>query len=271
MYTGPDVLQARGGDAPSESVLVLRDGLGGRVSAVERPFHFFGPSHIAALALTALFSAVLVSLVRRDPDGGRARMIERSLGALLLAALAVYTWLELATGDATFWNFLPLHLCDMTIFVAIYALFTRQRLASEVLYFWAFSGAVLAIVTPDLGTEVPGRDYFFYFGLHAWVIAAAATLTLGARLRPRRGAPVRVWLMTNAYAGVVAVVDIAFGQNYMYLAAPPERRSLLDWFGPWPVYILVCEAVTLALFAILYVPVRAGRAAGRHPASGMRS
>jgi hypothetical integral membrane protein (TIGR02206 family) len=223
---------------------------------VERPFHFFGPSHVAALAVTALLSAALASLVRRDPHGARARNLERALAALLLAALAVYIPLELATGSATVWNFLPLHLCDMTIFVAIYALFTRHRLASEVLYFWAFAGATLAILTPDLATDIPGRDYFFYFGLHAGVIAAAASLTLGAGLRPRRGAPVRVWLVTNAYAAVVALIDVASGQNYMYLAAPPEQPSLLDWFGPWPVYILVCEAFALALFALLYVPVR---------------
>lgn len=221
---------------------------------MEARFEAFGPSHIAAMVVTALLALGATVLVRRRPRAGRVAHI--ALAVVLLAASGLFVALEIASGTASAWMFLPLHLCDMAIFVAAYALVTRDPLAGEILYFWAFAGTLLAIVTPDLASDVPSRDYFFYFGLHAGVVAAAASLVVGLRRRLRSGAPLRAWLVTNAYAGLVLLVNLSFGTNYMYLLAKPEQPSLLDLFGPWPIYLLVCEVVAIALFALLYLPMR---------------
>jgi hypothetical integral membrane protein (TIGR02206 family) len=231
---------------------------------VEPSFHILGASHLAALVATLALAVASAWLGRRwrgrrwrGQDTGR--VLERALAAALLVAVAIYIPLELASGAATVWSFLPFHLCDMAIFVAAFALVTRHPLATETLVSWAFSGTLLAIVTPDLATDIPSRDYFFYFALHAGVIIAAATLTFGAGLRPRRGAALRAWLLTNAYAAAVALVNAAFGTNYMYLCARPEQASLLDWFGPWPMYIVVADLLALGMFAAIHVAVRAKR------------
>jgi len=217
-------------------------------------FQAFGPSHLAAMVGIALLAVGATALVRRRPRAGRVAQI--GLAFVLLAASGVFVALEMASGTASPWMFLPLHLCDMAIFVAAFALLTRDQLAGEILYFWAFAGTLLAIVTPDLASDVPSRDYFFYFGLHGGVVAAAASLVLGLRRRLRPGAPLRAWLVTNAYAGLVLLVNLSLGTNYMYLLAKPEQPSLLDLFGPWPIYLFVCEVVAIALFALLYLPLR---------------
>lgn len=240
---------------------------------MERPFQLFGPSHLGALAATLLLAAALTRIARREP--AHARSIERALAVLLLSATALYIAIELASGEATLWSFLPFHLCDLAIFVAVIALFTRDRLACETVYSWGFSGTLLAMVTPDLATDIPGRDYFFYFGLHAGVVVAAAALTFGAGLHPRPWAPVRVWLLTSAYAGVIALFNLAFDTNYMYLCARPDQPSPLDWFGPWPAYILVADLVALALFSLLHLPFALARRAARaarsnQPSSGVQ-
>ena len=40
----------------------------------------------------------------------------------------------------------------------------------------------------------------------------------------------------------------------MFTRSPPPTGSLLDVLGPWPWYLLACEAVALVAFAALTLP-----------------
>lgn len=228
------------------------------------PFRPGGPSHIAALLAAALLVVAAALLVRRG--GALRRATEVSLAPGLLGGAAAYVALELSRGTASVWTFLPFHLCDMAIFVAAFALLTHHRRAAELLYFWALGGTLLAIAMPDVAYDVPDAAFFFYFGLHAGVVAAAAALTLGVGLRPAPRAPLRAWLATNVYAALVAAVNLVFDANYMYLCRKPDGASLLDWFGPWPIYVLVADVFALGLFALLALPIRPARGQRGRPA-----
>jgi len=216
-----------------------------------RPFVLFGPAHLGALAVTVLTAVGLVWLVRHHPRaapgvrlGLAGLLLTLSVGALASERLAGTPWGDLA----------PFHLCDMAIFVGLFALVTRAPLACEVLYFWAGAGTFLAIVTPDVSVGFPHPRFLSYFALHGGVVVAAVLLAWGLDRPPRSGAVWRVLLLTNAYAALVGVVNLVFGTNFLYLCAKPAASTLLDWFGPWPVYILVAEAVALGLFTLLALP-----------------
>ncbi len=53
---------------------------------------------------------------------------------------------------------------------------------------------------------------------------------------------------------MVGLVDALTGADYMFLRAKPSSATVLDLFGPWPVYILVAALIGLVLFAILDAP-----------------
>lgn len=227
------------------------------------PFVLFGPDHLAALALTALVAAGLALAARRRPEGALARALRFGLAGGLLASVALYLLAESRRRPLDVWDFVPLHLCDFLILLAAFALATRQRLACELVYFWTGAGALLAMITPDVAAGFPDPRFLIFFGFHGLVVAAAALVTFGLGVRPGPGAPWRAFLLTNVYAALVGLVDVAFGANFLYLRDKPAGPTLLDWLGPWPVYVLVVEVLALALFQVLFLPFRALAGAAR--------
>lgn len=222
-----------------------------------RPFTPFAADHVAALAAIGLASAAAALGGRR---GGRA-----SRGAFaggLLALLLAELLLAWRGGWLTWTTLLPLQICDLAVLLAAYALVTLQPRVIGLLYFWAGTGTLLAAVMPDLLWGFPSLDYFVFFGLHGLVIVAAAWLVFGLRVVPGAGAWRGAWVFTLAYAALAGAVNLALGTNFLYLCRKPDVPTLLDFFGPWPVYVATVAAFALLLFRLLDLPLARLRAAG---------
>src|SRR5262245_10010394 len=142
------------------------------------PFRLFGLAHLTAIGLIALVAFALVRFVGRHPDGSGARHLRFALTAFLLVQTALLLAYEARLRPLTVTDFLPLHLCDLLIFVAAYALVTLRRAACELLYFWS-GGTLLAFLTPDLAAGFPEPYFFVFFGLHGSVVVAAAVVVFG--------------------------------------------------------------------------------------------
>ena len=66
--------------------------------------------------------------------------------------------MKIISGDFH-WDFdLPLHLSDVVAIFAPVALWTRKPLLVEVLYFWALTASLQAVITPDLHETVPSSS-----------------------------------------------------------------------------------------------------------------
>ncbi len=228
-----------------------------------QPFVLFGPDHLGALLATGLIAVALSLAVRGRPGGPLARGVCFAFAGILAAAIVVGLVRDALRGRLTVWDWVPLHLCDFGILLAVYALVTRRQAIYEIFYFWALAGTLFAMITPDLARGFPSRQFLSFFAFHGSVVIAALFMTMGLGMRPRPGAPWWVFLWTNVYVAIAAVVDWIFGKNYLYLREKPDGWSVLDWFGPWPVYLLVTELLALVLFLLLDLPFRIGRSATR--------
>ena len=219
------------------------------------PFAPFGPTHVIALLATVVVAAAAAAFVRRDPQG--RLWLVRVYAVSLLAAGVGFVVVDALAGVS--WRYIaPLHLCDVAVFVGAWALWTRRQLAFELIYAWGLAGATLAMLTPDIAEDFPHHRFLFYFAQHGMLVVAAVVLAAGLSMRPRKRAWLRAWLWLNALAAVVAVVNLSFDTNFLYLCATPSKASPLDWLGAWPWYIVASELVALALFAAVMVPF-AGR------------
>jgi hypothetical integral membrane protein (TIGR02206 family) len=60
-------------------------------------------------------------------------------------------------------------------------------------------------------------------------------------------------LCLNIVAACVYAADILLDSNYMFLARKPSTFSVLDYFGPYPYYLLVEEAFAFIFFLLMFL------------------
>ena len=203
----------------------------------------FSAEHLSVLALTAAAISVAISHPRAIPP--------KALAVVIGGAFAIEFAVR-ATDGSWNWGFdLPLHLSDVVSILAPVALWTRRPLLVEVLYFWALTASLQAVITPDLHQTIPSVFFFTYFVTHSGAVVAACLLVFGLGQTPRPHAVPRVFAVTLGMAAAAGVGNLITGGNYMYLRAKPSQASLLDELGPWPVYIAVAAVIALVLFAAL--------------------
>ena len=214
----------------------------------------FGAAHLAALACVALLGATLVAAVRARPALGPK--VRFALATGIVALVAFELLVAAREGWLTWKTLLPLELCDAALVLCVLSLLRPRAALAELVYFWAGSGTLVAMLTPELQWAFPRWEFVVFFGLHGLVLVAALVLVFGLGLRPRPRAPLRMLGLTAAWAGLVGLVNLALGTNFMYLCRKPSVPTLLDWMGPWPVYLGVAALAALALFGLLALPFR---------------
>jgi hypothetical integral membrane protein (TIGR02206 family) len=212
--------------------------------------HWSG-EHVAALVATAVVAALLVAVARRSGDAW-AIPIARGLAVLILGGFLCEQVTYALRGQWTTDVNLPLQLTDAVTLASVAALWRPESLLLvELVYFWALSASLQAVLTPDLGQSFPDPLFLTYFATHSGALAAACLLVFGMRRAPRPGAVWRVYASTVAFAGLAAIGTLLTGGNYMFLRHKPAYGSLLDVMGPWPFYILVAALLGLLMFLAL--------------------
>lgn len=227
-------------------------------------FVLFGGLHLAILFGTAALPLTLALLVRRRERPRIALGIALGLATvLLLDRLFALGW-ALHVGKIARWpDALPMHLCDWATFLVIYALAASGQRAYELAYFWGLAGTLQAVLTPDTHEVFPNPFFISFFIGHCGIIIAVLFLTWGLGRRPGPGSWWRAWVWSQVYLVSAGLVNWLAGTNFGYLAAKPKNASLLDFFAPWPWYLLQLELMAVVLLGVLYLPfLRRTRAAG---------
>jgi hypothetical integral membrane protein (TIGR02206 family) len=224
----------------------------------------FSDAHFAALAVLLALAAGSVWAPRRRP-GPWVPVYCWVLALAILAGWAGEYVADALNGSWTVKYTLPLQLTDAISLTAILALWSRRRLAVELVYFWALTASVQATITPDLGQDFPSLYYFTYFTYHIGAVVAACLLVFGCGIYPRPRAAWRVFGLTLAFAAIAGVGDLVTGGNYMYLRAKPSHNSLLNVMGPWPWYLATTALLALAMLLALAALADLARRADSRP------
>ena len=107
-------------------------------------FSLFSSGHLIWLASIALVTVLAALLYRKSSDKTRF-IIRLVISILLLANEAVKQILLFSTGQFN-WDYLPLHLCSINIFIVLIHVITGSRYVAEALFALCLPAAAAALL-----------------------------------------------------------------------------------------------------------------------------
>ncbi len=193
-------------------------------------FELFSPEHLLMLVFIVLVLTAVLCLSRRLTEAAAVRLI-CCLSITALISEVIQDILLIRDGG-NFIDFLPLHLCNLGLFVNLAASFTGRKLRSffaEISIVLIMPGAAGALIFPDW-TYRPFWSYlpmlcFLTHGLLViipCIFIAKKTATVSIK---------HIWypyLFLLIVTPPIYLLNIKCSENYMYLLYPPSG-SPLDW------------------------------------------
>jgi hypothetical integral membrane protein (TIGR02206 family) len=222
--------------------------------AMHAGFTLFGAIHVAILCAVPVLAAALSFAHRRFPAAGN--FIRLGFATTLLVDNAVYYGWQIRHHNLTFPDHMPFELCDVSMALTVLSLFLLRPLLFDLAYYWAVAGASMALLTPNLVEPFPSFGTVQFFIAHGLTVTGVLYLLWSGQASPRPWSVARAMIGVNVFAALAGPFDYLYKTNYFYLRSKPANPSLLDFLGPWPIYIVGTEIVALTLFLLLYLPMR---------------
>lgn len=149
---------------------------------------------------------------------------------------------------------LPLYLCSLLgILIPIFTRY-RKYWMYEILVFWIIAGTLQGIITPDIATGFPTFDYLRYWTVHLGLFIIIIYATYIFQMRPNFKSVFKSFFALQVYVLAMVAINFMLNANYFYLNQKPKSASLLDYFGEWPLYIIVVQLIVIPYFLIIYLP-----------------
>lgn len=224
------------------------------ILAADDRFEAYGASHLTVLAIFVV--GVLVAIVggRRLLGAPAEQRVRRAFAVVLLCVTIPLQILQLTPDEWNLQTSLPFQLCDLAWMFAAHALWTRNRLTAAITYLWGITLTTQGMLTPDLASEFPEPRFLMFWGMHVLIVWASFFLVVGLLILPTWRTYRQTVAATLAWAAGAYIFNLVAGTNYGYLNRLPKNASLLDYLGPWPLYVFLEIAIVAAVWALLTWP-----------------
>ncbi len=195
-------------------------------------FEHFGSEHISVLLFITAATASGLVLSRKLSDKNAESLI-RILSCIVLAGEIIQDALLIRDGG-NFLEFLPLHLCNLGIFVNLAASFSKGKIRaffSEISIILIMPGAIGALLFPDWNY----RPFWSYLPLLCFLTHSLLVfIPLFFLVRNYADISFRHFWYPYLFLLIVSppifLLDIKTGTNYMFLLYPTSD-SPLSWIS----------------------------------------
>jgi hypothetical integral membrane protein (TIGR02206 family) len=155
---------------------------------------------------------------------------------------------------------LPLHICDLMMFIAPGALLLRWRWMRAMTYFWGLGLSSLSFIYPDLHFGPGDFQFWVFWAGHAAIIGPAIYDISARGFRPHWKDWYFAVKFAICYVAIILPVDANFHFNYGYIGKSyAGPRSPLEALGPWPWRVPIMFVLAMVVMVLLVLPWMLGR------------
>jgi hypothetical integral membrane protein (TIGR02206 family) len=152
---------------------------------------------------------------------------------------------------------LPLQICSLSTFLALYLYFKRSQKAFNLLFFIGLLPPILSMISPDIVHQFPHFRFIRYFLRHSAIPLAVMYFILFEGYRVPRKAILSSFLTINLIAVPIFFLNRLIGTNFFFIANPSETETetVLTYFGTGIMYYINLEIVSFMACIITYIPM----------------
>ncbi|OWY25903.1 TIGR02206 family membrane protein [Sphingobacteriales bacterium UPWRP_1] len=217
-------------------------------------FTMWSAEHVLALLFFALLGYIIIRRAASAQMAGYKNRLFMGMGWVISGTVIGWSLIKISLGNFSINQDLPLPLCNFLALVLPVFTITRSLFLFELFYFWVLSGTLQAIITPDLQDSFPHYHFIKYWVVHLGLVIVVVYAAVVYQMRPSSKSILKAFLWLQPYVLFCMAVNYLLHANYLYLNAKPPVASLLDFMGPWPVYIFVAQLIAMPLFLLAYLP-----------------
>ncbi len=169
------------------------------------------------------------------PGAGRERGLRFVLAWGIGVSQLVINARRFMPGHWDLGDSLPLHLCRLSVWIAVWMLLTLDRRARALTLFWGLGLSAQVFVTPYLDVGHGDLSFWIYWLNHVQIVGVAVYDVVVLGYRPSWRDCRFAVVCGVVYAAVVAGLNALLGTNYSYLGSGShDGTSLVDALGAYP-------------------------------------
>ena len=191
-------------------------------------FSHFCPDHIIILAV--IVALIIAGLILMSKAGEHSTCLTLRIMSVLVIAVEVLIDVILLADGRNFLDLLPLHLCNLGLFISLAASFTKGKVQSyftELLLIIIMPGAIGAIMFPDW-TYMPAMSLvsILYFLTHSLLVFITLAFTLKRKVKISFRHFWYPYLFLIIVCPPIYILDSMKDLNFMFLIYPPADSPL---------------------------------------------
>lgn len=218
-----------------------------------KEFDLLDPSHIIFVLICIAIIIFLPRLFVGKSDISKNILISAIIG-LMLVNHGMDFYKE---GYLVHWKLgLPLHLCDFSSASIILYLITKKRAFFLFAFFAGFSGAGMAVLTPDSTYAFPDIHYVRHMIGHAMILLGVTYAMIVDGQRPFIKDVHRVLFVLSMFLVVIYIINYFLGPpaNYWYVAEKPPGLNVTSLMRDEPYHMVDMYLLAVFVCYLIYLP-----------------